>query len=86
MIQQWTLLGRFQIIFLIKCFLVVPFVVLCVQCTTLAANERLLCTRGLTCMVKKETLDFFVVGDTGGKFTRIQFSVESEFRHQTQTF
>lgn len=70
MIYSQVLLGKFQITDYNKAFLVLSFTILSVECSALTSDERLVCTRGLICMVKKETLDFFVVGDTGGKFKK----------------
>lgn len=53
---------------------------------TLTPDERMACTRGLVCTVPKETLDFLVVGDTGG----ISFDISEKLKfmgitHATQT-
>lgn len=42
----------------------------------LTPEERLACTRGLICISEKETLNFFVIGDTGG----ISFDVSNKFK------
>ncbi|KAI6174803.1 Tartrate-resistant acid phosphatase type 5 [Aphelenchoides bicaudatus] len=49
-----------------------------VTCLALTADERLLCTRGVVCTIKKDTLDFFVVGDTGGRAVKHSKKLQSE--------
>ncbi|KAI6171051.1 Tartrate-resistant acid phosphatase type 5 [Aphelenchoides bicaudatus] len=65
-------------LFTFKCLLIVTLsVLLASQLTTsLTPDERVACTRGLVCSVKKDTLDFLAVGDTGG----ISFDISNHLK------